>query len=69
MIAVKGHFMEKWLCIGSMGVAGLLILLFVLDLSPLSFPFGGSSTWVDIFGILLSAIVLYLGYDAFRDLR
>ena len=30
MIAVKGLFMEKWLCIGSMGVAGLLILLFVL---------------------------------------
>ncbi len=68
MIAAKGHFMEKWLCIGSMGVAGLLILLFVLDLA-MSIPFGGSSFWVDVFGILLSGVVLYLGFDAFKDLR
>src|SRR4051812_29191642 len=68
MIAVKGLFMEKWLCIGSMGVAGLLILLFVLDVA-MSFPFGGTSVVVDIFGILASGIVLYLGWDAFKDLR
>ena len=32
MQAVKGLFMEKWLCWGSMGVAGLLLLLFILDI-------------------------------------
>jgi hypothetical protein len=68
MQAVKGIFMEKWLCWSSMGVAGLLILLFVLDLL-LRVPFGGISTTVDIFCILASALVLYLAYDAFRDLR
>ena len=68
MIAVKGIFMEKWLCYGSMGVAGLLLLLFLLDMF-LSFPFGGSSLAVDIVGVLVCGLVLYLAFDAFRDLR
>ncbi len=68
MIAVKGLPMEKWLCFGSMGVAGFLLLLFLLDIA-LGFPFGGSSAVVDVFGILASGVVLYLGFDAFKDLR
>jgi hypothetical protein len=68
MQAVKGLFMEKWLCWGSMGVAGLLLLLFLLDLF-LSFPFGGLSKAVDVLVILSCGVVLYLAYDAFRDLR
>lgn len=68
MQAVKGLFMEKWLCWGSMGVAGLLLLLFLLDLF-LSFPFGGLSKTVDVLVILSCGVVLYLAYDAFRDLR
>jgi hypothetical protein len=68
MQALKGLFMEKWLCWGSMGVAGLLILLFVLDL-VLKIPFSGISVTVDIFGIIASALVFYLAWDAFRDLR
>ncbi len=60
--------MDKWLCWGSMGVAGLLLLLFLLDMF-LSFPFGGISTVVDIFGILASGLVLYLAWDASRELR
>jgi hypothetical protein len=68
MQAVKGPSMEKKLCWGSMGVAGFLIFLFLLDLA-LGFPFGGISKMVDIFGIIASGIVLYLAYDAFRDLR
>jgi hypothetical protein len=60
--------MEKWLCWGSIGVAGLLLLLFLLDIF-LSFPFGGLSTTVDVFGILASGLVLFLGWDALRDLR
>jgi hypothetical protein len=68
MHAVKGIFMEKWLCFGSMGVAGFLLLLFLLDL-VLGFPFGGVSPVVDIFGLLGCGLVLYLAYDAFRDLR
>jgi hypothetical protein len=68
MQALKGLFMERWLCVGSMGVAGLLLLLFVLDIL-LGFPFGKVSFLADVLGILASALVLYLGYDAFRDLR
>jgi hypothetical protein len=68
MIALKGLFMEKWLCFGSMGVAGLLVLLFVLDLVA-GFPFGRASVMVDIVGLLASAVVLYLGFDALKDLR
>ena len=49
-----------------MGVAGLLLLLFLLDLA-LGLPFGRTIV-VDIFGILVSALVLYLAYDAFKDL-
>ena len=68
MQAVKGLFMEKWLCWGSMGVAGLLLLLFLLDLF-LKLPFGGISPTVDILVVLSCGVVLYLAYDAFRDLR
>jgi hypothetical protein len=59
--------MDKWLCWGSMGVAGLLLLLFLLDIL-FQFPFGRFMA-VDIFGILASGVVLYLAYDAFRELQ
>jgi hypothetical protein len=59
--------MEKWLCWGSIGVSGLLLLLFLLDMI-VSFPFGGN-VGVDIFGMIACAVVLFLGWDAWRDLR
>jgi hypothetical protein len=68
MQAVKRPSMEKWLCWGSMGVAGLLLLLFLLDLL-FGFPFQKVNAAVDVFGILASSLVLYLAWDAFKDLR
>jgi hypothetical protein len=68
MQTVKGLFMEKWLCWVSMGLAGLCLLLFLLDIF-LSVPFGGISVTVDVLIILACGVVLYLAYDAFRDLR
>jgi hypothetical protein len=68
MQAVKGLFMEKWLCWVSMGLAGFCLLLFLLDLF-LNVPFGGISGTVDVLVILCCGVVLYLAYDAFRDLR
>ncbi len=68
MQAVKGLYMEKWFCWASMGAAGLLLLLFLLDLF-LSFPFRGISPTVDVLVILCCAVVLWLAYDASRDLR
>ena len=68
MQAVKGLSMEKWLCWGSMGVAGVLLLLFVLDVT-LSVPFGGMSKVVDIISIVACGLVFYLAWDAFQDIK
>jgi hypothetical protein len=68
MMAAKGLPMEKWFCWGSMGVAGLLLLLFLLDVIT-GIPFGGLSTTVDIVSIISCAILLYLGWNAYRDIR
>ncbi len=60
--------MEKGFCWASMGVSALLLVLFVLDLI-IKQPFGGLSRLVDILGILSCALVLYLGWDAYKDVR
>ena len=67
-LAAKGWAMEKWLCWGSMGVAGLLLLLFLLDL-VMGFPFQKVNLAVDVFGVIASGLVFYLAWDAFKDLR
>src|SRR5207248_3988177 len=53
MQAVRGAAMEKKLCIASMSVAGLLLLLFILDLI-VGIPFGGGPAFmvIDIVGVL-----------------
>jgi hypothetical protein len=68
MQAVKGISMEKKLCLASMGVAGFVLLLFALDVA-LGIPFSKVSVIVDILGILTSGLVVYLAWDAYKDLR
>jgi hypothetical protein len=61
--------MEKYMCYGALGVAAVMFLLFLLDLL-VGFPFGGGSFLLaDIFGMLASLVVAYLGYNASRDLK
>ena len=61
--------MEKYMCYGALGVAAVMFLLFLLDLLA-GFPFGGGSFVVaDILGMLTSAVVAYLAYNASRDLK
>lgn len=68
-LLAKGLEMEKYMCYGALGVAGVMALLFLLDLVA-GFPFGGGSFVVaDVFGIIASGIVAYLGYNALRDLK
>jgi hypothetical protein len=67
MQAVKGRSMEKWLCWGSIATSGILLLLFALDLF-LQIPFGRISVFVDVVVVLASAVILYLGWNAMRDL-
>jgi hypothetical protein len=61
--------MEKKLCIASLCIAGLLLVVFLLDLI-IGQPFGGGSTFItiDIFGVLAGALLTYLSWNALRDL-
>jgi hypothetical protein len=68
MWAVKGSSMEKGLCWASMGISGLLLLLFLLDVFT-GIPFGKLSTVVDVLGVLACGIILYTSWDAFKDYR
>ena len=63
----KGRSMEKWMCWGSLGVGGLVALLFLLDL-VMKIPFGGINFLVDLLGVLCGGIVAYLAWDAVQDL-
>ena len=61
--------MEKWMCYAALGTAAVMLLVFLLDLI-VEFPFGGTAfVYVDIFGIIASVVVGYLGYSALRDLK
>lgn len=71
---VKGSSMEKWMCWGSVVVAGLLFLLFLMDLVfglvgvPFQ-PFSGISYVVDVLGIITSALLIYLSWEALREVK
>jgi hypothetical protein len=65
----KGRAMDKALCYGALGIGALMLLIFLLDLVA-GIPFGAGKFVVgDIFGLLASGIVVYLGYNASRDLK
>lgn len=58
--------MIKKTIFASMGAAGLVALLSILDLS-VKFPFAGYSLALDIIYLITSAIIGYLGWDAYRE--
>lgn len=60
--------MAKRMIIGSMVAAGIVALLSVSDLI-IKVPFRGFSPVMDILFLCSAAIVLYLGWDAYKDLR
>ena len=51
-----------------MGIAGLLMVAFILDLA-IKMPFGGLSKVVDVLAILSCGLIVYLGWDSYRELR
>ena len=62
--------MEKWMCYGALGLAALMLLVFVADLftgavfgGPEGNPFGT----VDVIGALASGVVAYLSLSALKD--
>jgi len=61
--------MQKWMCLGAIGVAGLALLLCVLDLIS-GVPFGGGSyVLADIGGIIAAGILIYLAFNAYQDVK
>lgn len=67
--------MAKWFCWGSLLIAGILCVLFLLDviLSTTTttpyLPFGGVSYTIDVVGTLMCLLIIYLAWDAWRDIR
>jgi hypothetical protein len=66
--------MDKVLCWGSLSVGAIFLLLFLIDLifsfAEVPFlPFSGMDATVDILGIVCSAVVVYLSWNALRELR
>ena len=60
--------MEKWLCWGSLGAAGIFLLLLLLDLI-LAIPFGRVNMIADILGMIACGIVGYLSWESYKELR
>jgi len=73
MLASKGLSMEKRLCLAAMGVAGVLFIVFLIDLvlsfQGTNFLVGTVSRAVDIIALICCGIVGYLGWDSWQDLR
>ncbi len=66
--------MEKWMCLGAIGVAGLVLILSLMDLF-VGYPFSSGNGFNEDFmlfnigAILASGIVAYLGWNAFKDVK
>jgi hypothetical protein len=59
----------KWMCLGAIGVAGLALLLCTLDLFT-AVPFGGGPyALADIGGMLAAGTLIYLGFNAYQDVK
>ena len=68
--ALKGQAMEKYMCYGALGVAGLMAVVFGIDL-VVGIPFGGSKGFLfaDVLGLIASGLVGFLGFNAMQDLK
>jgi hypothetical protein len=60
--------MTNKMIFASAGAAGLVAFLSILDMA-VKFPFAGYSLTFDILFLITSAIVGYLSWDAYRDIR
>lgn len=59
---------SKMLIFAGGGAAAIAMLLAITDLAA-GFPYGKFNPTMDIMFLIAGAIVLYLCYDAFQDLR
>ncbi len=67
----KGLMMEKQMCWTGLGVAGVLFIVFLLDLVT-KMPFGlrligGGGMFLEIVILLCCGLLAYLSWDALQD--
>lgn len=60
--------MPKALTIAGMVVAGLVLLVFALDLA-LGLPFGGATMVMDILFVVAALILGYMSWSTYREVR
>ena len=58
--------MEKWLCLSAMILAGIFLLLYGVDLI-IKWPFGRQGLVQDIVFVIASGLVLWQGYEVWRE--
>lgn len=58
--------LKKILCMTAMVLAGILGLIFLLDLL-LGIPFGRSDIMTDVFVILAAALLIWQGVETWRE--
>ncbi len=58
--------MPKALCISGIVISVLLLIVFILDLA-VKFPFGGTSTMMDVSFIICAVVLGYLSWTTFRE--
>jgi hypothetical protein len=58
--------MSKNMIFGSLAAAGLVALLSILDMA-IQFPFGGFSLTNDILFLVAALVVLYIGWETYRE--
>ena len=59
--------MQKWLCLAAMILAGIFLLLYGVDLI-FTWPFGRKGVLTkDIVFVIASALVLWQGYEVWRE--
>ncbi len=58
--------MEKWLCLAAMIAAGIILLVFGLDLA-IGFPFDRRGLVTDILFVIAAGLVLWQGLETWRE--
>jgi hypothetical protein len=58
--------MPKVLAISGMAIAGLLVLMFGLDLA-IQIPFGRASAMMDIMLLVCGAMLAYMSWSTYRE--
>ena len=58
--------MEKWLCLAAMIAAGILLLVFGLDLA-IAKPFDRKAITTDIMFLVAAGLVLWQGFETWRE--